>query len=155
MKNFLALILSLTLALTAYAENPKQFSLKFEKLGDKERIIHNPSDWHYVGKEPLFFLSIEKGMIGYKNEFFEFHSVTEFYKPYKYQALSDPIYRVYSYGMLNCSEGTFYLLISLFVDKNNFIVFREYHDFGTYVSPLRVENTARQNVYDILCRDSV
>jgi len=155
MKFLLGLIISLVLSVSVYAAKPKDFSLKFEKIGDNEKIVHNSSDWHYVGKEPLFFLSIEKGMLGNKNDLYEFHSVTEFYKPYKYQSFSEPIHRVYSYGVLNCPQAAFYLMISLYVDVNNVVVFREYHEFGTYISPLKGTNTARQNIYDILCRDSV
>ena len=150
MKTLLSIIIATLISLPAYG-----YSLQFEKQGEKEKIIHKSSDWHFVGKEGAYFLSIEKGMLGKKSEKYEFHSVTEFYKPYKYTNLDEEIHRIYTYGLLDCSKESLYLMMNLYVDLNNNIVYREYHELGTYISPLKVEKSVRQTVYDILCRDSI
>ena len=141
------------ISLIAFSANA--FELQFEKKGDKERIIHKSSDWHFVGKENNYFLSMDKSMLGDKKDRYEFHSVTEFYTPYKYQGLDESVHRIYTYGLLDCSNAVLHLMLNLYVDVNNTIVYREYHQLGSYTSPLIVERSVRKTVYDILCRDSV
>ena len=151
MKRLFFFFLALCFSATAYAAKPQEFALQFEG----ERIIHNQSDWQYVTKADSFRVYVERGMIGYHNEMYEFHSYIEFNEEFQIDGISDKIKRIYSYGVLNCSEANLYLLMDLFTNEKGDVKFRSVKEFGSHVSELKTPNTIRHEVYNLLCKDSV
>ncbi len=156
MKYLFSLILVMFMT-TAIASKPPEYKLDIVPIPntDDELIVHNPQDWEFVDKSADYKVYVEKGMLGYKNEMFEFHAVTEYDVPAPMSFTDIPIKRIYSYGVLNCKEANLYLLIDLYVDVHNKIIMRQYHEFGSYVSNMNNPNTIRYNVYNLLCKESV
>jgi hypothetical protein len=155
MKILITFIAALLLLTSAYAGKPNSFTLPIEQLGQEERILHNSKDWYYVGNEKDYKVHIEKSMLNEKQTLYEFHSVTEFDKPHKYSIIKEPVKRIYSYGILNCAEANLYLLGDLFADKNNIIVYRQYHEFGSYITNLSGDSTVRSAIYNVLCKETI
>jgi hypothetical protein len=155
MKILITFISAILLLAPAYAGKPNSFTLPIEQLNQEERIIHNSKDWYYVGKEKDYKVHIEKGMLNEKQTSYEFHSVTEFDKPHTYSLIKEPVKRIYTYGIVNCTEANLYLLGDLFVDNNNIIVYRQYHEFGSYITNLSVDDTIRSVIYNVLCKETI
>ncbi len=156
MKYLFSLILVMFMA-TAHATKPPEYKLEIVPIPntEEELIVHNPKDWEFVDKSSDYKVYVEKGMLGYKNESFEFHAVTEYNVASPMSFTDIPIKRIYTYGVLSCKEANLYLLIDLYVDVNNKIILRQYHEFGSYVSNMSVPNTLRNNVYNFICKESV
>ena len=150
MKYLFSIFLALCLA-TAHAEKQKGFTLQIN--GDQ--LIHNQADWQYATETSSYTLFVEKGMIGHKDETVEFHSYMEYKKPYKYDAIEQKIKRIYNYGILNCSQAKLYLLVDLYTDEQDIIRYRAGFDFGQYVSDLDEPNTARNDVYNLICKELI
>lgn len=135
---------------TAHAKAP-EFTLQF----NGEQIIHNQSDWQYAAKASDFRVYVEKGMIGRKNESIEFHAYLEFNNPSNLQYIDGKIKRIYTYGVISCTEAQLYVLMDLYTDETNVVTFRNINEFGTYVSDMSVPNTIRNEIYNLICKDSV
>ena len=139
-----------------HASKPNSFTLPIEELGqNKERILHDSKDWQYIGSEKDYTVYIEKGMLNEKQALYEFHSVTEFNKSYNYSIIKEPVKRIYTYGIVNCSEANLYLIGDLFADENNIIVYRQYHEFGSYITNLSGDSTVRSAIYNVLCKETI
>ena len=148
--------MALLLLSPVYAGKPNSFTLPIEDLGQNtERIIHNSKDWQYIGGEKDYTVYIEKGMLNEKQALYEFHSVTEFNKSFNYSIIKEPVKRIYTYGIVNCPEANLYLLGDLFADENNIIVYRQYHEFGSYITNLSDDNTVRSAIYNVLCKETI
>ena len=48
-----------------------------------------------------------------------------------------------------------YLLLDLYTDENNIVHFRNENDMGTFVSDMNAPNTVRNDVYNLICKDSI
>ena len=150
MRVLFSFILAMFMA-TAHATPPPDFHLQF----NGEQIVHRQSDWQYATRTDTFKVYVEKGMIGYKNETFEFHSYVEYVPPKQFDYIDGKTKRIYTFGVLSCSEGKLYLLLDLYTDENNIVHFRNENDMGTFVSDMNAPNTVRNDVYNLICKDSI
>ena len=70
---------------------------------------------------------------------------------FKFEALSAPVKRIFSFGVLDCENSTFYLLNDLFVNKDHQIVHIQKHEPEEYMVEMMEPNTARNKVYLMVC----
>jgi hypothetical protein len=145
----------LLLLAPAYAGKANSYTLPLENVGQEEKIIHKSKDWYLIGNEKDYTVYIERGMLSEKQDLYEFHSYTEFDNPHTYSIIKEPVKRIYTYGIVNCTEANLYLLGDLFVDKNNIIVYRQYHQFGSYITNLSVDDKIRSGIYNVLCKEII
>jgi len=117
------------------------------------KIIYNESDWQPAAQSNLFQLSVHKNSLGVRQRIISVYSVTEFHNPagQKYEMFQDPIYKIYTFGLLECHDALFNILNHWYVDKNNKIVYNETKPAGSYVVDMRANNTPRNDLYRLVC----
>ena len=86
---------------------------------------------------------------------YEFHAVTIFNEPYFSDGLRSKVGKIYTYGVLNCKEANLYILFEWFVDPDDNLVFRGSHEFGAYTVEMLTPFTARNEVYNLICKESI
>ena len=100
-------------------------------------------------------LYLEKGMLNKHQEVYEFHAATVYKKPYRSDGLSADVSKIYTYGVMNCNEANLYILFEWYVDVNENLIFTASHEFGSYTVELLTPFTARNDVYNQLCKESI
>ena len=63
--------------------------------------------------------------------------------------------KIYSYGVLNCKEANLYILFEWYVDPDDTMVFKGTHEFGAYVVEMLTPTTARNDIYNQICKETV
>jgi hypothetical protein len=139
----LAIILSTQL-------NAQEYQLPITQDG---KIMHNENEWQPAAQSNLFQLSVHKSSLGAKQRIIPIYSVTEFNNPtgQKYEMLQEPVYKIYTFGLLECHDALFSILNHWFVDSNNKIVYNEVKPAGSYVVDMRANNTPRNDLYRLVC----
>jgi len=117
------------------------------------KILHNENDWQPAAQSNLFQLSVLQNSLGVRQRTVPVYSVTEFHNPagQKYEMFEEPVYKIYTFGLLDCRDALFSILNHWFVDKNNKIVYNETKPAGSYVVDMRANNTPRNDLYRLVC----
>ena len=153
MKN---IILALTLAITSLTASAKVFELTFNKLESGHTQISTSQDaWLFISSESNYDVFIDKTMVDTGLKQFTFHAMTVFKTPQVYNIITAPVHKIYTYGYLRCDEKKLYLLSDWFVDLNEVIVYSQNHEYGSYVTSLGDPNSIRNDVYNVLCGESI
>lgn len=116
-------------------------------------IVHNDQEWQLAAQSNIFQLSVHHSSLGRSTRIVPVYSVTEFNNPagQQYEMFNEPIYKIYTFGLLECHNSLFSILQHWYVDKNNKIVYNETKSAGTYVVDMRAPNTPRNDLYRLVC----
>ena len=148
MKAFITLLLVVA-SLAAYAT--EEFTLKFK---DRSSIVNNENDWVFVAEENnIYKLYVSKDAIGSGNNQTQIHTKVEYNEQdgYKFEALNQPIKRIFTLGIIDCQNAIFYMVTDFFVDSSNKIVHFQQHELGEYRVEMLTPNTTRNSLYKVVC----
>jgi hypothetical protein len=113
-------------------------------------------EWVLGTERADWLLYLEKGMFkDQKQPMYEFHGATVYKKPYYSDSVKTEISKIYTYGVLNCNEANLYILVEWYVDVNENIVFKSTHEFGGYVVEMLTPSSARNDVYNQICKETI
>jgi len=151
MKYLFSFIFSAFLTLSVHAEQ-KDYQLNITK---DDVIIHNQKDWHYVTKSDGYDIYIERSMVGTKQEIVTFHAFVSYEEPQDFYGIDKPISALYVYGSLHCGRQLLMMLMDLYVDANNKIVFRRPYEPNSFIVNLNVPSTTRFDILNLVCKESI
>ena len=142
-------------AFSAYAA--ESYRLPFVELQNgPTKIPFVEQEWVLGAERADWFLFLEKGMFKNKNQsMYEFHAATVYKKPFHDDAIKADISKIYTYGVLNCQEANLYILFEWYVDVDENMVFKSSHEFGAYKVEMLTPITARNDVYNQICKESI
>ena len=113
-------------------------------------------EWVLGTERADWLLYLEKGMLkDQKQPMYEFHGATVYKKPYYSDSVKTEISKIYTYGVLNCNEANLYILVEWYVDVNENIVFKSTHEFGAYIVELLTPSSARNDIYNQVCKETI
>jgi hypothetical protein len=154
MKRLLFFVMATLMAVAAHAES---YRLPFVEL--QNGVVKIPfveNEWVLGTKRSDWLLYLEKGMFSKQNQpMYEFHAVTLYKKPHHNDAIGADISKIYTYGVLNCQEANLYILFEWYVDVDENMVFKGSHEYGAYTVEMLTPTTARNDIYNQICKDSV
>ena len=155
MRYLLAFLAATFLSLNAYA-NRTDFNLNIERLDNgKETIRFVPDAWEYITKSKSYTVSVEKGALRTEQDNVEFHSVTIYNEPYDMNSTGSLIDKIYTYGVLSCTQKTLFIFNEVYVDSKEMVVFNSIHEFGSYTVELQTPNTPRNDILNAVCNKSI
>ena len=153
MKRLFLFIMAIMFAFTANAE---PYRLPFVELQNgSTKIPFVEHEWVLGTERTDWSLYLEKGMLKEHKSMYEFHGATVYKKPYYSDSIKTEISKIYTYGVLNCNEANLYILVEWYVDVNENIVFKSSHEFGTYVVEMLTPITARNDIYNQICKETI
>lgn len=151
MKYLCSFILALFCA-TASAE----YRLPFVELqGGVTKLPFVEKEWILGSDRDQWSLYVEKGMTEEKKAIHEFHALTAYKKPYYSEGLKTTISKIYTYGALDCRDGNLYILFEWYVDSDETLIHRSSFEFGAYTVEMLSPDTARNEIYNQICRESI
>ena len=153
MKRLFLFIMAVMFAFTANAE---PYRLPFVELQNgSTKIPFVEHEWVLGTERADWLLYLEKGMLKEHKSMYEFHGATVYKKPYYSDSIKTEISKIYTYGVLNCKEANLYILIEWYVDVDENIVFKSTHEFGAYVVEMLTPSSARNDIYNQLCKETI
>jgi hypothetical protein len=154
MKRLFFFVMAALIAVTAQAES---YRLPFvEVQNGNTKIPFIEQEWVLGTERADWSLYLEKGMLKNQNQpTYEFHAVTAYNKPYHSDGLSADVSKIYTYGVMNCNEANLYILFEWYVDVNENLIFKSSHEFGSYTVELLTPFTARNDVYNQICKETI
>jgi hypothetical protein len=155
MKRLFSFVMAVLMVFTAHAT--EQYRLPFVELQNgPTKIPFIEQEWVLGSERADWSLYLEKGMFTKQNQpMYEFHAVTVYKKPYYSEAIRTEVSKIYTYGVMNCNEANLYILFEWYVDVNENIVFKSSHEFGAYVVEMLTPSSARNDVYNQICKESI
>ena len=151
MKYLFSFIMAAFLSSTVYAEQ-KNYQLNITK---DDVIVHNKNEWQHVTKSDGYDIYIERGMVGIKEEIVTFHAFVSYEEPQEFYGMDKPISALYVYGSLHCGKQLLMMLMDLYVDENNKIVFRRAYEPNSFIVNLNVPHTTRFDILNLVCKESI
>ena len=112
-------------------------------------------EWTLSVERADWNLFIEKGVLKEHQTIYEFHAATVYKQPFYNEMTKSDVSKIYTYGVLNCKEANLYILFEWFTDPNENVVFRSTHEFGSYTVEMLTPNTARNEVYNQVCKETI
>ena len=110
-------------------------------------------EWTLSVERADWDLYLEKGVLKEHQTIYEFHAATVYKQPFYNEMTKSDVSKIYTYGVLNCKEANLYILFEWFTDPNENVVFRSTHEFGSYTVEMLTPNTARNEVYNQVCKE--
>ena len=155
MKRLFSFVMAVLIAFTTQAAEP--YRLPFVEIQDgTTKIPFIEQEWVLGTERADWLLYLEKGMFKNQNQpMYEFHGATVYKKPYYSDSVKTEISKIYTYGVLNCKEANLYILIEWYVDVNENIIFKSTHEFGRYVVEMLTPSSARNDVYNQICKETI
>ena len=152
MKRLFLFIMAVMFAFTANAE---QYRLPFVELQNGvTKIPFVQHEWVLGAERAGWLLYLEKGIFNNPSQpMYEFHAATIYKTPYYSDAIKTEVSKIYTYGVLNCQEANLYILFEWYVDVDETMVFKSSHEFGAYTVELLTPTTARNDVYNQICKE--
>jgi len=141
----------------AFTANAESYRLPFVELQNgSTKIPFVEHEWVLGTERADWLLYLEKGMLKNQNQpMYEFHGATVYKKPYYSDSVKTEISKIYTYGVLNCNEANLYILIEWYVDVNENVVFKSSHEFGSYIVEMLSPITARNDIYNQICKETI
>ena len=134
----------------------ESYRLPFVELQNgSTKIPFVEHEWVLGTERVDWSLYLEKGMLKEHKTMYEFHGATVYKKPYYSGALKTEISKIYTYGVLNCNEANLYILVEWYVDVNENIIFKSSHEFGTYIVEMLTPSSARNDIYNQICKETI
>ena len=147
----------MTVLITFTTQAAESYRLPFVEIQNgTTKIPFVEQEWVLGTERADWLLYLEKGMLkDQKQPMYEFHGATVYKKPYYSDSIKTEISKIYTYGVLNCNEANLYILVEWYVDVNENIVFKSSHEFGTYVVEMLTPSSARNEVYNQICKETI
>jgi hypothetical protein len=144
-----ATIAALMFLFSITANANAEFKLKFS---DPTQIEYNANDWELISVEGTYDFYIAKNSINDKG-MVKMHSLVDYHKIQENSnsPIMSSVKKIYSFGMIDCTNGILYLLNDFFTTETNQVVYIQNHDFGEYRVELLTPNTPRNKVYIRVC----
>ena len=154
MKRLFFFIMAMMISLSSYSA---EYRLPFVELQNgTTKIPFVENEWILGPERADWLLFLEKGMFNKPGQpMYEFHAVTKYKKPYRSAGLSADVSMIYTYGVMNCNEANLYILFEWYVDVDENLIFRSSHEFGAYTVELLTPFTARNDVYNQICKEKI
>jgi hypothetical protein len=154
MKRLLFFVMAVLMVLPVYSA--EQYRLPFVEIQNGQtKIPFVQSEWVLGAERADWLLFLEKGMMKEHKDMYEFHAATLYKKPYYSEAIKAEVSKIYTYGVLNCQEANLYILFEWYVDADDTLIFRGSHEFGAYTVEMLTPTTARNDVYNQICKERV
>jgi len=155
MNRLLLFVMAVLMVLPVYSAEP--YRLPFVEIQNgPTKIPFIEHEWTLAAERADWSLYLEKGMLKNQNQpTYEFHAVTAYNKPYHSDVLSADVSKIYTYGVMNCNEANLYILFEWYVDVNENLIFKSSHEFGSYTVELLTPFTARNDVYNQICKETI
>jgi hypothetical protein len=155
MKRLFFFVMAVLITFTTQAAEP--YRLPFVEIQNgTTKIPFIEQEWVLGTERADWLLYLEKGMFkDQKQPMYEFHGATVYKKPYYSDSVKTEISKIYTYGVLNCNEANLYILVEWYVDVNENIVFKSTHEFGGYVVEMLTPSSARNDVYNQICKETI
>lgn len=122
-------------------------------ITENNQIIYNETDWQQAAQSNIFQLFVHKASLNVRQRRVPVYSLTEFNNPdgQKYEMLEQPVYKIYTFGLLDCQTALFNITNHWFVDKDNKIVYNDTKSVGSYIVDMRANNTPRNDLFRLVC----
>ncbi len=155
MKRIFFIVVASLIAVAAHAS--ESYRLPFVEIQNgTTKIPFIEQEWVLGSERADWLLYLEKGMLkDQKQPMYEFHAVTAYKKPSYNDVIKTEVSKIYTYGVLNCNEANLYILIEWYVDVNENVVFKSSHEFGTYVVEMLTPSSARNDIYNQICKETI
>ena len=154
MKRLFLFVMAVLITFTTQAA--ESYRLPFVELQNgTTKIPFVEQEWVLGVERADWLLYLEKGMLKEHKSMYEFHGATVYKKPYYSDSIKTEISKIYTYGVLNCKEANLYILIEWYVDVNENIVFKSTHEFGAYIVEMLTPITARNDIYNQICKETI
>ena len=154
MKRLFFFVMAVLITFTTQAAEP--YRLPFVEIQNGTiKIPFIEQEWVLGTERADWLLYLEKGMLKEHKSMYEFHGVTVYKKPYYNDSVKTEISKIYTYGVLNCNEANLYILVEWYVDVNENIIFKSSHEFGTYVVEMLTPSSARNDIYNQICKETI
>lgn len=153
MKRLFLFVMAVLISLPSYSA---EYRLPFVEL--QNGIIKVPfvqKEWILGSDRDDWSLYVEKGLTEEHKPIYEFHAVTAYKKPYFSEGLRSLIDKIYTYGVLDCRNGNLHILFEWYADPNENLVHRSTHEFGSYTVEMLEPDTARNEIYNLICKESI
>ncbi len=151
MKKLLALLM-LLIASLSYAANG--FQLKYTDNEGTITILDNSKDWVKVYESSGMTLYLNDGGFAEANGYKVMHSKITYKTPQEFVG-GQKIHHIYSYGLVDCKKGVLYLIGDLYTNDKFEMIYKKDFSVGEFVSDLKEPNTARNDVYGVICIDEI
>jgi hypothetical protein len=141
----------------AFTANAEPYRLPFVELQNGvTKIPFVEQEWVLGAERADWLLYLERGVFKNPNQpMYEFHATTVYKTPYYSDSIKTEISKIYTYGVMNCNEANLYILFEWYVDIDETLVFKSSHEFGTYKVELLTPFTARNDVYNQICKETI
>lgn len=154
MKYLFSFVMAVLISLPSFASDG--YRLPFVELQNGvTKIPFVESEWTLGSEASDWLLYIEKGMLKKHQNMYEFHAATVYKKPFYSDGLKTDVSKIYTYGVLNCKDANLYILFEWYVDPDESLIFRGSYEFGAYTVEMLTPNSARNDVYNQICKESV
>lgn len=148
MKFMLALLF---VTLSAFAEQ-KNFSLIILKQPDDTyKVTYNSTDWLFVADTPTYNVFVEKNALSTNEDTVDFHSITYFKEPQRFDGLYEPVDKIYSYGIMDCNNSLLYIISELYVNVDQTVIFSDNFDPGSRMINMNDPGTIRYDILQPVC----
>lgn len=137
------------LTILSVGSKAQEFQLS---ITENNQIIYNEAVWQQAAQSNIFQLSVHKASLNIRQRQVPVYSVTEFNDPagQKYEMLEQPVYKIYTFGLLDCQTALFNIINHWFVDKDNKIVYNDVKSVGSYIVDMSANNTPRNDLYRLV-----
>jgi hypothetical protein len=154
MKYLFSFVMAVLISLPSHSAD--EYRLPFVELQNGvTKIPFVEHEWTLAVERADWYLFVENGMLKEHKDIYEFHATTVYKKPFYNDAVKTDVSKIYTYGVLNCKEANLYILFEWFVDPDETLVFRGSHEFGAYTVEMKTPLTARNDVYNQVCKERI
>ena len=153
MKYLFSFIIAVLVSLPAYST---EYRLPFVELQNGvTKLPFIEKEWILASDRDEWSLYGEKGMYDNNKAIHEFHALTAYKKPYFSDGLKTLIDKIYTYGVLDCRQGYLYILFEWYVDPDETLIHRSGFEFGAYTVEMTTPDSARNEIYNQICKESI
>jgi len=149
------ILLFIVMLLMSIGASAQPFKLQITTIGDQKVVTYIPDEWYFVARERDFNVYLAKGDIEEVNGYLMVQSHTTYDTVETYSYMDKPVKRVFSYGAMDCDNKEIHLLGSIYSAEDNTIQYVQYHEMNDWVSDLSKEGTARNEIYKVICHESI
>lgn len=153
MKHLFSFVMAVLFSLSSQAA---EYRLPFVEIqGGVTKIPFVEREWTLGSEREDWLLYIENGMLNKYKETYEFHAVTAYKTPYYSDGLKSMVSKIYTYGILNCKQSVLNIFYEWYVDSEETLIFKSSYDFGAYTVEMSTPNSARNEIYNQICKETI
>lgn len=114
-------------------------------------VAHDDLQWEMVAHDEKYDLYVNKGGFEVVDKYLRMHSMIVFHKDEQVSVITEPVKKIYSYGLVDCKNSVLFLISDFFTDSNNKVVWQQAHEMGSYITGLNDPGTPKYNVLVKMC----